>query len=733
MSGGAVRSGLILAVSGGLLWFCWGLYLGSEAVIPSFEQVKSLHRSSDILLMDREDRPLHQLRLDLGARRLPWTPLTEVSPALQEVIIASEDRRFWKHGGVDWPALLRAGWFRLQGKKAGGASTLTMQLAARLDPGLRPSEKQRSPGQKWAQLRAAWALERNWSKARILEAYLNLVSFRGEVQGIHAASRALLDKFPSGVEREEALLLAALIPSPNASGERVAQRACTLASRLGAQADVCPRLEQMALRVLTGGLPPIRPLQALAPHAALQLAARLPGGQPLPERLPSTLDGPLQRFAVETMALQLAQLAGRNVHDGALLAVDNDTGEILAYVGNAGNHQATRQVDGVTAPRQPGSALKPILYQLALEQRLLTAASLLEDAPVELDTNGGLYAPQNYDMAFKGWVSLRTALASSLNVPAVRTLMLVGPVTFLERLRRLGFDLLDREAAYYGYALALGSGEVTLRQLVGAYRTLANGGLASPLTLQPGRERIEPERVMDPASAFIVAQVLADPIARGMTFGLDNPLSTPFWSAVKTGTSKQMRDNWCVGFSSRYTVGVWVGNFDGSPMHEVSGVSGAAPAWLEVMNFLHRGQPSLPPPPPPGLLATRVSFEPPLEPSREEWFLKDTELTTVRLNAQRPVRIQHPPEGAILAIDPDIPPERQRLFFLMSPPDANLSWRLDGHKVIDPQQGWFPTPGSHHLELVRQSPEKAETLDRVRFEVRGALAKPWVDSTTQHH
>ena len=265
----------------------------------------------------------------------------------------------------------------------------------------------------------------------------------------------------------------------------------------------------------------------------------------------STLDGRLQAFALDAVKRQLAQLGAQNVADAAVLVADNASGEVLAYIGNSGAESSARYVDGVQAARQAGSTLKPFLYELAIEERLLTAASLLEDSPVNIVTPGGLYVPQNYDRDFKGMVSLRTALSSSLNVPAVRTLTLLGTDPFVERLRALGFDYVTQEGDYYGYSLALGSAEISLWQLANAYRTLAQGGVASPLRLVPG-EAVHGMRVLDRAASFIVSDILADRLARSVTFGLANTLSTRYWAAVKTGTSKDMRDNWCVGFSARY-------------------------------------------------------------------------------------------------------------------------------------------------------------------------------------
>ena len=365
------------------------------------------------------------------------------------------------------------------------------------------------------------------------------------------------------------------------------------------------------------------------------------------------MDAGVQRFAQGALIHQLDTLSAERVRDGAVLVVDNRSGEVLAYVGNAGNGF----VDGVVAPRQAGSTLKPFLYEMAISRRLLTAASVLKDAPVNLVTPTGLYVPQNYDNDFRGPVSLRTALGSSLNVPAVRTLMLVGAESFVSQLRRLGFSQLTEGGDFYGYSLALGSAEVNLWQLVNAYRTLANSGEFSPLTLV-AEQKTRRYRVLNRDASYIVSDILADRSARGLTFGLENVLATPFWSAVKTGTSKDMRDNWCVGYSGRYTVGVWVGNFDGSPMQDVSGVTGAAPVWLEVMRYLHYEQPAALPRPVPGVVAAEIHYSPAIETPRREWFLRGTETTEVRLpdhSEPRMARIAYPARGAILAVDPDIP------------------------------------------------------------------------------
>jgi penicillin-binding protein 1C len=682
-----------------------------SAPLPEFAQVRSAHIRSDVQLLDRHGELLHELRVNASVRRLAWVPITDISPALVRAVVQAEDRRFFDHHGVDWTAISAAAVRSLWSDNPRGASTLTMQLAGWINPDLRPDGGRRSLSQKWQQIQAARTLEEQWTKPEILEAYLNLVYFRGELQGIDAAARGLFDKQSSGLSEAEALVLAALLRAPSATLDVVARRACHLGKDLDWSVS-CPVIEATAREHLTGPFR-VRAAASDAPHVARALLRR---GTP---RVVSTLDAGVQRFAQNALIHQLDTLSAEHVRDGAVLVVDNRSGEVLAYVGNASNGF----VDGIMAPRQAGSTLKPFLYEIAIAQRLLTAASILKDAPVNLVTPTGLYVPQNYDNDFKGPVSLRTALGNSLNVPAVRTLMLVGTESFVSQLRRLGFSLLTESGDYYGYSLALGSAEVNLWQLVNGYRTLANGGSFSPMTLT-AEPKVRRQQILDRDASYIVSDILADRSARGLTFGLENVLAPPFWSAVKTGTSKDMRDNWCVGYSDRYTIGVWVGNFNGSPMQDVSGVTGAAPVWLEVMRYLHHGQPATPPRPSRGVVAGEIRYSPAIETPRREWFLRGTETAEVQLpdRAEPQIaRIAYPARGAILAMDPDIPEGHQRVFFEVTPPDNNYRILVDGRVASVAEDGWQPEPGRHRAILLGRD---GLMLDESVFEVRGSRNEP---------
>jgi penicillin-binding protein 1C len=698
---------------------CATLALGGLALrltgpaAPPFDAVRARYGSSDARLLDRHGVVLDTRRIDPVRRRLDWTPLPAVSPALRDAVLAAEDRRFADHGGVDLRAVAASLVQALGGGGRRGASTITMQVAALVDPSLRTRGRRRTLAQKWAQARLAWALERAWSKDEILEAYLNLVDFRGELTGVGAAAAGLFRSTPDAVSTAEAAVLAALVAAPNASPAAVGRRATALRAALSSPASA------EAIDAATRGLavrPSLSAPRSLAPH----VASRLLDASAV---VRTTLDAGLQRAAVAALHRNLLAVRDRGVADGALLVVDNDSGEVLAYVGSSGRLSSTAHVDGVRARRQAGSSLKPFLYGLALERRLLTPASLIEDAPLEIALAAGLYRPQNYDDRFRGLVSARTALAASLNTPAVRTLGLVGGDAFVARLRRLGLDGVDRSAEVYGPSLALGTADVSLWELVGAYRALATGGRWSPLRLRPEEPAGEPRTAFDPAVAFLVADMLADRESRSPTFGLENPLATRFWTAVKTGTSTDMRDNWCVGFSRRYTVGVWVGNFSGAPMRDVSGVTGAAPVWLEMMERLHRDVPSERPAPPPGIVAAAIRFPDDVEPPRHEWVLAVGDRPAGRpALAAAPSRVRSPAGGTRFALDPDVPPERQRVLLEAEGAEGTSRWRLDGTDLgpAGAPQLWRPVPGRHVLELVDAA---GGLRDRVEFEVRGRAGR----------
>jgi penicillin-binding protein 1C len=706
-----------------------GVAVGAQAApslsgLPTFADVKAAHRPSDMTVLDRHGVPVQTLRIDKSVRRLPWVPLDQMSPALLKAVVLSEDQRFYEHSGVDWAAVARSAWANAWNTRTRGASTLTMQLAGLIDEGLARPPEGRSLAQKFGQAVTATRLDARWKKSEILEAYLNSVAFRGEVVGINALSQTYFGKHPSGLDAQEAALAAALVRAPNARPETVAQRACGVLTLQGLPCLGVTALTETSL-VRKGGMPLG---EQLAPHFARHLLAGVGASANtrttgVDATVRSTLDAGLQRIAIRALRQQLAELNGSNVEDGAVIVLDNASGDVLAWVGSSGELSDAAQVDGVLARRQPGSSLKPFVYELAFEKRLITPASLLDDSPAQIQTASGLYLPQNYDRDFKGWVSARTALGASLNVPAVRVAALLGPDAVHARLNQLGLAL-PHSAGHYGHALALGGAEVTLLALSNAYRSFANGGRFSTVKLA-GDARTVPSvarPVADPAAVYLVTHILADNNARVRTFGLDSALATRGFAAVKTGTSKDLRDNWCIGFTDRFTVGVWVGNASGAAMHEVSGVSGAAPIWRALLRHLHEGGPfSRPPAPPPGVVSAVIHFDAGREPPRDEVFIAGTEQASQRVASQvagaQHFGITSPRDGSTFAIDPDMPPASQRIRL---EGDAGV-WMLDGKRVgSGTAVSWAPWPGRHTLELIGRD---GKSLHTIRFEVRGAVLK----------
>jgi penicillin-binding protein 1C len=824
-------SSLRLRTSGRLLGqavFSLGLITSNAFAegLPSFREVKAAYEPSDVRILDRHGELIHRLRTDRSVRRGQWISLDAVSPAFRQAIVLSEDKRFYEHSGVDWRAASSAAWGNLWNQKTRGASTLTMQLIGLLDEDLKSKKAGRSVTKKIEQSITAEWLELKWRKDQILEAYLNLVPFRGETVGIDALSQTLFGKAAQGLNDQDAAIAAALVRGPNAAPDEVARRACGVLRLIEADAPatVCDGIDQIVFQTLqrkafepSAGIAPQVARYSVAewrqrlqteqqpvrhPDHATRSAEQPPkvnsslrisrepnfikAQSPPPttnRSIHTTIDASLQRFAAQSLQNQLRELRKRHVEDGGVVVLDNQSGEILAWVGSSGALSKAENVDTVLALRQPGSTLKPFLYAQALAEQRLTAASLLNDSSAQLQTGAGLYIPQNYDRSFKGWVSARSALAASLNLPAVRTLMMVTPEAFAQQLKRLGLPL-KQSGDYYGYSLALGSAEVSLFNLSNAYRTLANAGRCTPLTARRGSGHVErttnrvstnkhddqaretqaqaqtahflAAQALDPHAAFIVGDMLSDPYARAATFDTDSILTTRFWSAVKTGTSKDMRDNWALGYSEHYTVGVWVGNANGSPMWDVSGTTGAAPIWAEVMSYLHQEKSSKPPQPPPGVIEQTVELTDEsgkhLEAPYQEWFIKGTEQalftlkrfelqalpasasstnpalhtikrasegaqTTVRAHA----KIVTPTNGTILALDPDIPSSAQQVALKAEQfgPQHPLRWTINGNTLADGDSTtWKPWPGLHEIALLDAS---GITLDRIKVEVRGAV------------
>jgi penicillin-binding protein 1C len=524
-----------------------------------------------------------------------WVPLSSISPHIIQATLAGEDRRFFEHRGVDGRALVRAIGQNLRRLRVvSGGSTITMQLARLLRPAARTLPA------KLHEAVLALKIERLLTKEQILWLYLNRAPYGNRTFGAEAAAQTYLGKPAAKVSLAEAALLAALPRSPVGYNpyrhrQRLIDRQHELLRRMAAQGRISAEQLRLALAEPIAWARAERPF--LAPHLCERVLADPALSQATSIR--TSLDPALQAQVETALRETVRRLRPRGVSNAAALVVENATGEVLAYVGSADfwSEEDGGQNDGTLARRQAGSTLKPFTYALALE-RGKTAASLLQDLPVHFSTDHGDYAPRNYDDTFHGPVRLRVALGSSYNVPAVHTAEHVGLDSLLARLHDLGLSSLDQPARTYGLGLTLGNGDTTLQELAGAYATLARRG--SHLPLRPileartadgrllAQPQARPRRVISPQAAHIIGDILSDPMARLPAFGKQTPLQVAFPASVKTGTSKDFRDNWTVGYTSEVTVAVWVGNFDGRSMHNISGITGAAPLWAELITAASR-------------------------------------------------------------------------------------------------------------------------------------------------
>ncbi|HEY9850080.1 MAG TPA: penicillin-binding protein 1C [Leptolyngbyaceae cyanobacterium] len=582
---------------------------------------------------DRNGLPLGTL-LTRDQNHTAVVPLNQVSPHFKNAIIAAEDSGFYQHGALDLKAIIRATQQAIQAKKIiSGASTITMQLARMLEPV--PRHLQGKIQEIWL----SWRLAAGMNKDEILAAYINRLPMGSNIYGLEAASRVYFGIPASDLNLAQASLLAALPNNPSNLNPydnlpALKRRQTYVLNRMvkdgyitRATADKAYQ-EKIALQPRKQGI-------LAAPHFLFWVASQLPASQNCDSSVPSqereakgvkfactpahlrtTIDKSLQQFVEAQVQEVVRTLAPNNVHDAAAIVIDNRTGEVLAYVGSPDyfNEVKKGRNDGVQALRQPGSTLKPFLYELALENRIIRPNTVLADVPTHYAIPGAkLYSPQDYNEKFLGPVRVRIALANSLNIPAVRVLEKVGVATFLERLHQLGFSHLSHPPEHYGLGLTLGSGEVTLWELARAYLIMARQGDAIPLittlkdlTPQPPslppqpplkrgvgkREKDSPllagEGLGERSEWALITDILSDAHARAKAFGVDSVLALPFPTAVKTGTSSNFRDTWTVGFTTDYTVAAWVGNFNGDRMERVSGVMGAAPLWNRIMLRLHQ-------------------------------------------------------------------------------------------------------------------------------------------------
>jgi len=578
------------------------------------------------LVVDRDGRLLRAFATADGRWRLP-VRLDQVDPRYIQALLGYEDNRFYSHHGVDPLAMVRAfGQLVRSGHIVSGGSTITMQVARLLEP-----RGERSLGAKLRQMVRAVEIERKLDKTEVLDLYLNLAPFGGNLEGVRAASLAYFGHEPRRLTLGEAALLVALPQSPEA---RRPDRAHAAAK--DARDRVLDRLEGEgiisaadAARAKAEPVPSVRrPMPMLAPQAAEAAVAATPDAKFI--RL--TIDAPWQK-SLEELVRERARALGPDI-SVALIAVDNASGEVLARVGSVDYFDQRRagEVDMTRALRSPGSTLKPFIYGLGFEDGFIHPDTLIDDRPARY----GTYAPENFDLTFQGTVSVRRALQLSLNVPAVAVLDRVGPSRFAARVAQAGSTLVLPKGETPGLAMALGGLGITLDDLVKLYVGLARGGTTIALTERRDATAAapQPRRLMEPIPAWYVGNVLLG------TPPPENAVGGRI--AFKTGTSYGYRDAWAVGFDGRTTIGVWVGRPDGAPMPGMIGHTVAAPVLFDA--FARSGKQLVPLARAPrhAIFATNARLPLPLQHFRRDGLLTGRD--------GPPLKIMFPPNGAQLEL-----------------------------------------------------------------------------------
>ncbi|TGL85143.1 penicillin-binding protein 1C [Leptospira congkakensis] len=667
--------------------------------LPTYKEVKSQYIPSDIQVFDRSGDLIQRYRIRNDYRSEEWTEYNLLPKFLIDSVVHAEDKRFFEHTGMDSNALVSSFWGNLTGSSLRGGSTITMQLVSLLDPELKSSaSKRKTLFQKFKQIQRAVELEETWTKEEIFTAYINLIYFRGELKGITSASKGLFRKSPEALTPNETYLLAALIRSPQSSIEKVIQRVCLLKKERDGAND-CESISQLVRESLFRNFdyPQYPSFVPLYTKTILDFSKEEDKNK---SQFNSSLSLNFQRKVEEILKRNVKTLANKNVKDGAVIVIENRTGQVLVYVPNIGEESSVSKLDLIRSKRQVGSTLKPFVYAENFQENKLTPDSILSDSPVGIPVYQGIYRPLNYDKSYKGNVTVRESLGSSLNIPAIRALSFLDINEFVLVLEKLGITGL-RYPEFYGPSLALGTADITLLELTNAYRTLANGGIYSELKFDRSEDIIHSRRVFSPKSSYMVSEILADREARSLGFGWDNFLSTSYYTSVKTGTSQDMRDNWCIGYSEIYTVGVWVGNPTGSPMLDVSGITGAAPVWRETMDLFHES------------IGSKLT-PPTEESSLELGFVSSKES---RLEKTRSTRILTPVNGSIFALDPDIPLGRQKILFTFSSYDVSYSYYLNDEKIgsVGGPYLWEPKKGEYRLQV---KDKDGKLLSLSLFEVR---------------
>lgn len=562
---------------------------GIQSLIYFKKSLLSYSTFHSIQVLDRNGQ---ELRTILSQRESisQWVALEEISPYLVNATLIAEDRRFYRHIGIDFFAIGRAMFQNLKAKKVvSGGSTLTQQLVRII------RKYPRTFSCKTIEAIESILLETVTPKQEILEHYLNRAPYGNQSYGIYAASQLYFNKPPAHLSLSEAALLAGLPQSPSRLNPyrhyaKINTRKKWILEELFNGGFINKEEYDQALEETSTLISKEKRFKA--PHFTDWVTANMTTDQNV---VRTTLDLYIQEEIEDLTQTYVKNLNHSNITNASVVVIDNRSKEIIAMVGSVDffDDEHDGQVNGSLAPRLPGSTWKPFMYGIALEQGI-PASRIIPDLPVHAKTEGGDFTPRNYDEKFHGPVRLRVALACSYNIPAVRILEEIGTDVFLHRLRSLGFSFLTKPAHYYGLGLTLGGAEASLLQLVCAYATLANNGiLVEPEIFLRNDVAIinqEKNHIYSPEIAALLTDILSDTNARAPAFGPISSLTLPFDCAAKTGTSKNYRDSWTIGYTRDYTVGVWMGNFDGSSTNRITGSTGAAPLFRNIMFCLHKGR-----------------------------------------------------------------------------------------------------------------------------------------------
>jgi penicillin-binding protein 1C len=584
--------------SGRLAWLLAAALLALTGLAWHFEAVsrldpEALEPRPGPLVLDRTGRVLRLVHEAQGGK-LVTLPEGAVPKLVGQAFVAAEDQRFWRHPGIDPLAILRAAMSNLRsGRIVSGASTITQQLGRLTYPG------PRSYYRKLVEVCRSLRMELALSKDEILRRYLDRVPLGNNLMGVEAGAWVYFGKTASQLNAGEGALLAALVKAPGALNPYGPRRGRLLARQrrvlirmaqlgyLSPQELQARQSDPVRFRG-NGSRPPAFPFEA--PHFVnLVLSRERPGGSGS-QRIRTTLDLPLQRRAQAIVASHRVRLLKAGASQAAAVIVANGSRDVLALVGSCAYGPRDRGFNnGAVAWRSPGSTLKPFLYALALDQGF-TPASVLEDVERRYRTPRGEFIPANFDRVSHGPISFREALGNSLNLSAVHLLNLMGPETYYDTLA--GLKLINRPEftpEHYGLGMVVGNPEVSLLQLAGAFACLGNGGKFAPLRLTLDTPKTEGTPVFTPQAAFIISDILSDPMARTRIFGGPSAMNPPYRMAIKTGTSTRYRDLWAVAYTPEYTLAVWVGNFDGRPTADLSGAGAAAPIVADLAEALFAG------------------------------------------------------------------------------------------------------------------------------------------------